>query len=55
MNIFFGVKFVCAKKIFCVKILLGENLLGEHFLSKQKMYGFWGVGQLDVRFGRMSP
>ena len=19
------------------------------------MYGFWGVGQLEVRFGRMSP
>ena len=21
----------------------------------QKMYGFWGVGQLEVRFGRVLP
>ena len=24
-------------------------------ISFQKMYGFGGVGQVEVRFGRMSP
>ena len=42
----------------CLCICVPNSFLNRYyhkFISFQKMYGFGGVGQVEVRFGQMSP